>query len=92
LLSGAVEELRRSGILNRTAKASVQLPATTNLINLLGPPFDLAALALVEGQAGGGMVIRAANSGRDRGNSSLMGGLFAFMIQNQLRRSRTPFG
>jgi peroxiredoxin len=45
LISGDVEDLRGSGILDRTAKAGDQLPATTNLIDPLNRPFDLAALA-----------------------------------------------
>jgi peroxiredoxin len=45
LIGGDIEDLRATGILDRTAKAGEALPATTNLVDSHGKSFDLAALA-----------------------------------------------
>jgi peroxiredoxin len=45
LIGGDIEELRSSGILDRAAKAGDSFPATTNLVDSHGEPFDLLALA-----------------------------------------------
>jgi peroxiredoxin len=44
LISGDIEDLRATGILDRSAKAGDPLPRTTNLVDAFGRPFDLAAL------------------------------------------------
>jgi peroxiredoxin len=45
LISGDIDDLRATGILDRTAKAGDRLPATANLVDQHGRAFDLAALA-----------------------------------------------
>lgn len=44
LIAGDIEDLRASGILDRTAKAGEKLPATGNLVDQHGKHFNLAGL------------------------------------------------
>ena len=46
LISGDIEDLRASGILDRTAKVGDHFPATSNLLDSHARPFDLVKLAV----------------------------------------------
>lgn len=44
MIAGDIEDLRKTGILDRAAKTGDRLPVTTNLVDQHGGAFDLAAL------------------------------------------------